>query len=120
MITKFIAATPLLASLDINRSTEFYASKLGFTKVYDEQGQYGIVRLDSVRVHFWACDDRHIAEATSCRIEVEGIDELFAQCTKYQIVHVNAPLEEKPWGAREFAILDPDGNMVTFHEQTGA
>ena len=24
----------------------------------------------------------------------------------------------KPWGAMEFAILDPDGNLITFHENT--
>lgn len=115
--TKFIAATPVLASLDINRSTEFFASKLGFTKIHDEQGVYGIVSLGSVRVHFWACADRKIAEATSCRIQVEGIDALYQQCLRHRIIHSNAPLVVKPWGSREFAILDVDGNLVTFFEE---
>jgi catechol 2,3-dioxygenase-like lactoylglutathione lyase family enzyme len=32
------------------------------------------------------------------------------------MVHPNATLEDKPWGTREFAVLDPDGNLITFYE----
>jgi hypothetical protein len=32
----------------------------------------------------------------------------------------NAPLKETPWGNLEFAITDPDGNLVTFHEPVAA
>ncbi|HUG22839.1 bleomycin resistance protein [Piscinibacter sp.] len=117
---EFIAATPVLASLDIERSVEFFASKLGFSKVYVAQGAYGIVSNGPVRIHFWACTDRHIAEATSCRVQVQEIEGLHALCASHAIVHPNAPLESKPWGTKEFAILDPDGNLVTFHENADA
>ena len=112
----FVAATPVLASLDIGRSVEFFVAKLGFTKAYADPGAYGIVTRGPVAIHFWACSDRRIAEATSCRIRVEGIDELHARCLAEGIVHPNAPLQRKPWGTVEFAVLDPDGNLVTFHE----
>jgi hypothetical protein len=39
----FVSATPVLASLDIERSVEFFVSKLGFSKVHVAQGEYGIV-----------------------------------------------------------------------------
>src|SRR2546429_9933180 len=65
-----------------------------------------------------ACTDRHIAEATGCRVQVQAIDGLHAQCASQAIVHPNAPLESKPWGTKEFAVLDPDGNLVTFYEDT--
>src|SRR2546423_3054816 len=74
--TKFISATPVLASLDIERSAEFFASKLGFTKVHVAQGEYGIVSNGPAQIHFWACTDRHIAEATGCRVQVQAIDGL--------------------------------------------
>lgn len=112
----FVAATPVLASLDIGRSVEFFVAKIGFTKAYADPGAYGIVTRGPVAIHFWACSDRRIAEATSCRIRVEGIDELHARCLAEGIVHPNAPLQRKPWGTVEFAVLDPDGNLVTFHE----
>ena len=118
--TKFISATPILASLDIERSAEFFASKLGFGKVHVAQGEYGIVSNGPVEIHFWACKERHIAEATSCRVQVQAIEALHTQCARHAIVHPNAPLASKAWGTKEFAILDPDGNLVTFYENTDA
>jgi hypothetical protein len=29
-------------------------------------------------------------------------------------IHPNAPLERKPWGQKEFFILDPDNNLISF------
>jgi hypothetical protein len=115
---KFISAIPVLASLDIERSAEFFASKLGFGKVHVAQGEYGIVSNGPVEIHFWACADRHIAEATGCRVQVQAIEALHAQCASQAIVHPNAPLVRKPWGTKEFAILDPDGHLVAFYEST--
>ena len=117
---KFISAIPILASLDIERSAEFFASKLGFGKVHVVPGEYGIVSNGPVEIHFWACADRQIAEATSCRVQVQAVEALLAQCANQAIVHPNAPLATKPWGTKEFAILDPDGNLVTFYEDTDA
>jgi Glyoxalase superfamily protein len=117
---QFIAAIPVLASLDIERSAEFFFSKLGFTKIHVAQGEYGIVSMGSIEIHFWACKDRHIAEATGCRVQVQGIESLHSQCANHSIVHPNAPLASTPWGTKEFAILDPDGNLVTFYERAEA
>ena len=74
--TEFVTATPVLASLNIKRSVEFFCSKLGFTKIHEEQGTYGIVSSGSVSIHFWACSDRKRAEATGCRVGVRGIERL--------------------------------------------
>lgn len=111
---KFLSATPVLASLDIERSVEFFCSVLGFTKVHAEQGVYGVVTRDEVAVHFWSCSEKHIAENTSCRIGVQGVESLYVTCKAAGVVHPNAPLSEKPWGTREFGVLDPDGNLITF------
>lgn len=113
---QYVDATPVLASLDIRRTTEFFVSKLGFELVYASQGEYGIVRSGPVTIHFWACSDPGIPKATSCRVQVRGIATLHELCRSAGIVHPNAPLQTKPWGNSEFAILDPDGNLVTFHE----
>ena len=111
-----ISAVPVLASLDIERSVAFFESKLGFKPIYALQGHYGIVASGTVELHFWACTDLKIAQATGCRIGVKGIDALHALCAGQAIVHPNAGLAAKPWGTKEFAILDPDGNLVTFFE----
>ena len=32
-------------------------------------------------------------------------------------IHPNGPLEIKPWGQKEFSLLDPDGNLLTFGQR---
>lgn len=115
---QFLAATPVLASLDIARTAAFFESALGFTKIHVEQGVYGVVTRGDVSIHLWACNDKRIAEATSCRVRVTEVESLYQHCTKLGIVHPKAHLEAKPWGTVEFAILDPDGNLIAFHENS--
>ena len=33
------------------------------------------------------------------------------------VVHPNGPLTDQPWGLREFAVLDGDGNMIKFGQR---
>ena len=110
----FINAIPKLASMDIQRSIAFY-EKLGFTQ-FAHYPDYAIVAQDGVQIHFWLCTDPAVPKATSCRINVSSIDELFASYSKLVVIHPNNPLTLKPWGLREFSILDVDGNLVTFAE----
>ena len=111
------SAAPVLASLDIERSVTFYCTKLGFTRVYVEPLAWGIVARDNVQIHFWPCSERHIAENTSCRVYVIGIAALFEELDARGVVHPQAPLRDRPWGAREFGIQDEDGNFITFAER---
>jgi hypothetical protein len=115
MPVQFITAIPKLASLNIERSVAFFL-RLGFTQsaVYPD---YGIVQRDEVQLHFWRCEDANIPKATGCRVNVIGIDALFEAFNVQGVIHPNDPLSTKPWGMREFSILDPDGNLVTFAEQ---
>ena len=46
-----------------------------------------------------------------------AVDDYYSKCVSFGIVHPNSPLEAKPWRTREFAGLDPDGNLVTFAER---
>ena len=113
---QFVSAIPVLASLDILRSVAFFCTHLGFEEEHAEQGAYGIVSSGDIEIHFWACTDRSISESTSCRVGVIGIEALHERCCNAGIVHPNAPLASKPWETREFAVLDPDGNLITFFE----
>jgi len=53
-------------------------------------------------------------------VHVAGIDELFNELNGQGVVHPNAPLQNKPWGSREFRVLDEDGNLITFAERGNA
>ena len=51
---------------------------------------------------------------------VIGIDELFTELNAQGVVHPNAPLQNRPWGSREFGVLDGDGNLIIFAERVHA
>ncbi len=116
MTSKLLKAVPVLPSLDLARSVQFFVSKLGFEEIHLALGEYAIVNKDDIEVHFWACDDKKIPEVSGCRIETQNIAALYAHCEREAIVHPNGKLTEKPWGATEFSVLDLDGNLITFFE----
>lgn len=115
--TKMERAIPVLASLDLEATQRFYADKMGF-QPGPRYPDYCIVTRDDVQIHFWLTDDADIPKATSCRIDVVGIDRLHQQMLAAGVVHPNGPLTDQPWGYREFAALDRDGNLIKFGERT--
>ena len=105
-------AIPKLASLDIERSVTFF-EQLGFTRIA-VYPTVAMVTRDSVDIHFWLTDDPAIPKLTGSRVNVDGVDELYEEFRLLDIIHPNDPLGDKPWGLREFSILDVDGNLLTF------
>lgn len=115
-MTTFNQAIPILPSPDMDETAAFYI-KLGFQKVNQFPG-YLILSRNGLELHFWHCDERHIAESSGCRFNVTDVDNFYAHCNQLGIVHPNGKLEVKPWGLREFGILDPAGNLIRFAERT--
>jgi catechol 2,3-dioxygenase-like lactoylglutathione lyase family enzyme len=122
MQTSFVAAIPALAVSDVPRAVAFFADVLGFDSVH-VQADYGIARRDAVEVHFWAATgpegsgaEPRLAGTTSCRVQVDGIAALYEHCQARQVIHPGGELHDLPWGTREFTILDPDRNAVTFFQ----
>lgn len=119
--TRFKVAIPVLAAQDLSVSLAFYA-KLGFPTrfEYDDYAAFtiGDAQSGEIEIHLWQCDERHIAENTGCRVEVEGIDALYEKCLSEGAVHSNGSLGERPWGTREFVLVDPAGNIITFFERS--
>lgn len=107
-------AEPVLASLDIYKTVDFYQSKLGFDRVSWKDENYAIVHRDKISIHFWKCNDKIHPENTCCYIRVQDVDSLYKELKSHGVVHPNGPLKDQPWGMREFAILDGDGNMIRF------
>ena len=109
-------AIPVLASLDLDATQRFYADRLGFDPLV-RYADYAICARDGVQIHFWLTDDADLPKETSCRIDVVGIDALYAEMQAAGVVHPNGPLQEQPWGMKEFAVLDGDGNLIKFGER---
>ncbi len=108
------------AGHDMERALAFYEQQLGFTTVHKEGTPVtmAIVERDSVRIFLQKNDDRHLAEWTTFRIQVDHIEQLYEefQAKGGGMIHPNGKLQTKPWGTKEFAILDPAGVCITFYE----
>jgi catechol 2,3-dioxygenase-like lactoylglutathione lyase family enzyme len=113
-MTSLKATTPVLPALSIQKTLAFYQAALNFSIIH-QTSDYGIIGRDTVQLHFWHCHDRTICEASGCRIEIAGIDELYATLEP-DLIHTNAGLDNKPWGTREFGMVDISGNLITFVE----
>lgn len=135
---RMLRAVPALPVKDLKRSIDFYCNKVGLTLGYTNGG-FAVLRYEGERlIHLWEAGDeswrtRHhdggehanpvisgaesfIAGTASCRIEVEGIDELYEKLQSLDILHPNAPLRDQWWGERDFGIIDPDNNLIEFFE----
>ena len=75
-------------------------------------------RRDGVQIHFWLTDDADIPKETSCRIDVTGIDALYAEMQTAGVVHPNGPLQEQPWGIEGVRrARSATANLIKFGER---
>ncbi|MDQ1740824.1 MAG: hypothetical protein QOE53_2476 [Pseudonocardiales bacterium] len=120
---RFLAAVPALPVSDERRAVEFLTGALGMQELQHEGRGIGFLRRDQVQIQLWVPDgsasgaERYLAGSASCRVEVTGIDELYRHCLAFGVIHPNAPLQDQAWGTREFAILDPDHNLITLYQR---
>ncbi len=118
-MTTWRRLVPIIPARNIRASAEHYRDLLGFEIVHIEP-EYGILRRGPSELHLWGPSGIAPERSnTMLRVEVDGIDDLYAECQRLNIVHPNAPLHREAWGTREFAIRDLDGNLITFfsHEE---
>jgi catechol 2,3-dioxygenase-like lactoylglutathione lyase family enzyme len=110
---------PLLPVLDIGRAVEFYAARLGFAPGF-RFDDYASVSRDDVEIHLWLCRDAALPKSSGCRIELDRVEPLFAEMRAQGVIHPEGALADTPWNFREFAVLDADGNILTFAQDLAA
>jgi hypothetical protein len=94
---------------------EYYLNKLRFKELND-YGNYLILGKDNIEIHFFEFKDLDPKENYGqVYIRTDDIDTLYKSLLDNKTsIHPNGKLENKPWGQREFALLDPDHNLLTF------
>ena len=110
-------AIPILPSRSVSDTVTFY-KRLGFEGgAHEFDHAYGILKRGWVELHFFTHKELVPAESSAgCYIRVLDVEEFYRSCTSAQLPSTGIPrmefLEDKPWGLREFAIVDPDGNLI--------
>ncbi len=99
---------------------DYYINKLGF-EVFgsaDFDG-YLMVWKDQIQIHFFEFKDLDPKENYGMvYIRTDNIDGLYRSFLDRKVpIHPNAPLQLKPWGQKEFSLLDPDHNLLTFGQE---
>jgi catechol 2,3-dioxygenase-like lactoylglutathione lyase family enzyme len=126
---------PALPVQDAGAAVGFYRDRLGFAVLHHDGG-FAVLGRDEAVVHVWEASDESwrerdslerpvrsgaesfIAGTASCRILVEGVDELYDELRQRDVLHPvsKESLSDTDFGTREFATLDLDGNLVTFFQ----
>jgi catechol 2,3-dioxygenase-like lactoylglutathione lyase family enzyme len=108
---------PKLPMRNKSITRDFYLNKLGFEEFgsADYEG-YLMLQKDNIQIHFFEYKELNPFENYGqVYIRTDAIDEFFQELLNNKTeIHPNGPLEIKPWGQKEFSILDPDHNLLTF------
>jgi catechol 2,3-dioxygenase-like lactoylglutathione lyase family enzyme len=108
---------PKLPMRDKDVTRDFYINKLGFREYgsVDYDG-YLMVQRDKIQIHFFEFKDLNPKENYGqVYVRTDEIDQLYQSMVESKLsIHPAGHLQTKPWGQREFAMLDPDNNLLTF------
>ncbi|MFS4494039.1 bleomycin resistance protein [Maribacter sp. 2308TA10-17] len=111
------AINPKLPMRDKNVTKDFYLNKLGFkTFGSTEYDDYLMLEKDQIQIHFFSFKELDPKENYGqVYIRTDNIDNYYKFLLDHKTsIHPNGKLETKPWGQREFSVLDPDSNLLTF------
>jgi hypothetical protein len=114
------AIHPKLPMRNKNITRDFYLNKLEFQEFgsADYEG-YLMVQKDNIQIHFFEFKEIDPKENYGqVYIRTDNIESWYQLALDKKI---NMPklghLQIKPWGLKEFSMLDPDNNLLTFGEQ---
>ena len=110
-------AIPILPCRSTVDTAAFY-KRLGFEGgPHEFDASYGILCRGIVELHFFT--HRELVpeqSAAGCYIRVLDVEKIYREFLLAQLPRHGIPrmdvLESKPWGMREFAVVDPDGNLL--------
>jgi catechol 2,3-dioxygenase-like lactoylglutathione lyase family enzyme len=120
-----VGAEPQLLVADIKRSCEFFCEKLGFSLVfsYGNPPYYAQVGRDAARLNLRIVEGlviestvREREELLSASMTVATAGEIKLLFLEFRSAGVTfqQKLQKQPWGARNFVVKDPDGNLLLF------
>lgn len=118
-------AEPQLFVSDIDAASAFFERKLGFTVgfVHGDPPYYGQVRRDHVSLNLRCVGDpvlngtvREDDQLLAAAITVDNVKALYSEYVAAG-VEFHQTLKRQPWGANQFIVRDPDGNLILFGGQ---
>lgn len=108
--------SPIFPARDIAAAEAFYA-RLGFETVYRDDAEYLLMKRDGAELHFFLAPDLDPrCNDHGAYLRLSDVDALSAEIAALGLPERGAPrfhpAQDKPWGMRELALIDPDGNLI--------
>jgi catechol 2,3-dioxygenase-like lactoylglutathione lyase family enzyme len=122
-----LGAHPQIFVTDMKRAVHFYRDQLGFAVeyLYGEPPYYGLVVRDAGGLNLRHVDQlpldpelRDREELLAATIVVRNAKALFVGFKEAGIAF-HQTYREQPWGAHDFIVTDPDGNLIHFASHVG-
>lgn len=112
MLTSIVRKLPMRKK---DRTLKYYVDSLHFDLRRD-YGDYLILKKDEIEIHFFLFENLNPNKNYGqIYVRTNDIEQLYRNLLERNVeIHPNAPLETKPWGQKEFALVDPDHNLITF------
>jgi catechol 2,3-dioxygenase-like lactoylglutathione lyase family enzyme len=110
-------AIPILPCRFMDVTVGFY-KRLGFDGgAHEFDSNYAILSRGAVEIHFFTHKELVPADSSAgCYIRVLDVEAIYNFFLASKLPRKGIPrmdaLEDKPWGLREFAVVDPDGNLL--------
>src|SRR5687767_13435110 len=113
------AIHPKLPMRDKTVTRNYYINELGFEESGPDYDEYLMLHKDDIEIHFFEFKELDPKENYGMvYIRTDDIEKFYhLLIDKGTRIHPNGPLEIKPWKQKEFSLLDPDGNLLTFGQQ---
>lgn len=100
---------------DISNVKAFYLEIIGLSLDYERSNYISFNFPDGIKLGIKLhTEDREIPGAQTVFLETENIDEVYKRLKEMKVTF-SKELKEEKW-ALEFAVLDPDGNKLTFRK----
>jgi catechol 2,3-dioxygenase-like lactoylglutathione lyase family enzyme len=125
---EILSVQPQAFVTDLERAVAFYRDQLGFTVgyVYGEPPFYALVKRGAAGLNLrhvdaspWRDGERARDDLVTASFVVRNAKALFLEY-KSAGVPFHQPYREQPWGAHDFIVLDPDGNLIHFASEVAA
>ena len=112
-MSRFEAASPVLPVRDLDAAAERFR-RLGFSvRLFDGGARYGFCDRDGVSLHLseWPEHDP-AASGAQVYLYVQDADGVHDEWRSADVAGSFHDPEDTPYGLREFAYVDPDGNLL--------
>jgi len=124
VIESFSNAVPVIGTADVLKTISYFETTLGFKKqwAWGDPPTYAAVRSGGALLYI--SSDAALAAAIRERkltpdifLWVTGIDRVYAQ-HRANAAEIVEDLATRPWGARQYAIREPNGYLLKIAEDS--